>query len=226
VVIELYHITHVDNIGSIMECGALCCDADRAEWGVRPLEIADLKLKQRRLRRRVDVPPGGVLADYVPFYFAPRSPMLNYISHGNVPGCRQDDVVYVVTTVENIQRARLSFVFTDMHPLHAFSKQSNDPAELPEVIDWRLMRERYWFSDPERDPDRKLRRQAEFLVHRQLPGELITTLAVRNTAAARQVLAAPKAARRQIGVHVKPDWYFLEGGSHDRADGSGERPPG
>lgn len=225
-VIELYHITHVDNISSIMECGALYCDADRAKWGVTPLEIGDPRLKQKRLRKKVDVPPGGVLADYVPFYFAPRSPMLSYIAHGNVPGCRQDDVVYVVTTVEGIRRAQLPFVFTDMHPVHAFSKQSNDPEELPQVIDWRLMRARYWFNDPERDPDRKLRRQAEFLVHRQLRWQLVTTLAVRNRAAAHGVLAVLKDVSQRISIQVKPDWYFSEGSSHDRADRSGEPPPG
>jgi hypothetical protein len=142
------------------------------------------------------------------------------------PTGRQEDVVYLVTTVEDVQRAELPFVFTDMHSVHQFSRQFTDPDQLPRVIDWRLMRARYWFNDPERDPDRKLRRQAEFLVHRQLLCELITTLAVRNAAAARRVLAALRDADRRIGIQVKRDWYFSKGSSHDRADGPWEPPPG
>lgn len=221
-VVDLYHMSHVDNIGSIMERGALYCDADRVERGIRPLEISYMDLKRRRLREKVRVPPGGVLADYVPFYFAPCSPMLYVIHKGRVEGCRQDDVVYVATTVEKVQRARLSFVYTDMHSVYRFSQHFNDPGQLHRIIDWELMGSPDWANDQERDPERKQRRQAEFLVHRQLPCELITTLAVRNAAGARRVLAALEAVDRRIGIRVRPDWYFPEGSSHDRTHGTGE----
>ncbi|MEK4253339.1 DarT ssDNA thymidine ADP-ribosyltransferase family protein [Ureibacillus sp. FSL K6-2830] len=39
------------------------------------------------------------------------------------------------------------------------------------------MKELYW-ADTEEDPDRKRRRQAEFLVHRQVPTDLFTVFAV------------------------------------------------
>jgi len=46
-----------------------------------------------------------------------------------------------------------------------------------EKVDWTIMKELYW-ADTEEDPDRKRRRQAEFLVHRQVPTDLFTVFAV------------------------------------------------
>lgn len=52
---------------------------------------------------------------------------------------------------------------------------------LPELnrVDWPLMQETYW-NDTQQDPDRKRRRQAEFLVYKYLPWELITEIVVFN----------------------------------------------
>ncbi|MBD3884903.1 DUF4433 domain-containing protein [Phormidium tenue FACHB-886] len=59
----------------------------------------------------------GTLTDYVPFYFAPCSPMLYAIHQGNVPthSDGQEGVIYLGSTVETVQQANLSFVFTDGH---------------------------------------------------------------------------------------------------------------
>lgn len=51
--------------------------------------IAHQNIQDRRAYRQVPFDPGGVLHDYVPFYFAPRSPMLYTISRGNVVGYEQ-----------------------------------------------------------------------------------------------------------------------------------------
>jgi len=60
-----------------------------------PLQIRDSKrvvadismhsVQGHRAVKAVPVPPGGTLHDYVPFYFAPRSPMLRTLEGGNVP---------------------------------------------------------------------------------------------------------------------------------------------
>ncbi|MGF0313829.1 DarT ssDNA thymidine ADP-ribosyltransferase family protein [Rhodococcus sp. IEGM1428] len=50
----------------------------------------------------MDIPPGGCVADYIPLYFAPRSPMLYSLKMGNVPTFQGDthDFVYIVTSTE------------------------------------------------------------------------------------------------------------------------------
>ena len=63
--------------------GALRCDAEVQTAGALARETADPDLKDRR--RSVAVPgTGQVLADYVPFYVAPRSPTLLRVATGRV----------------------------------------------------------------------------------------------------------------------------------------------
>lgn len=71
----IYHFTSIDHLPSIIERG-LRCDNDTATAGLLSVEVGNRGIKERRRRREVLVPPGGAVASYVPFYFAPRSPML------------------------------------------------------------------------------------------------------------------------------------------------------
>ena len=94
---DIYHITHIDNLASIVQAGGLWCDAECASHNISSVEIAYTDLKQRR--NRTVVPElGGVLSDYVPFYFANRSPMLGAIHTGRVQGYAggQQAIVYLV----------------------------------------------------------------------------------------------------------------------------------
>lgn len=73
---DIYHITHISNLPSIIQHGGLYCDNLIPQRNLHPQGIAHQHIKERRARRIVNVAAGGTLADYVPFYFAPRSPML------------------------------------------------------------------------------------------------------------------------------------------------------
>ena len=107
----LLHFTHVDHLATIIERG-LVADAD-----VGPLllnEVGNRDIKNQRRRARVPLPPGGVVSDYVPFYFAPRSPMMSAIAQGQVPeyGTDTSSLVYIVTTVEHLQTLGIRMLFT------------------------------------------------------------------------------------------------------------------
>jgi hypothetical protein len=54
------------------------------------------------------------VADYVPFYFAPRSPMLYKLHKGGVPNYTngQDPLVYLVSSAEAVAASGASFVFS------------------------------------------------------------------------------------------------------------------
>jgi hypothetical protein len=68
----IYHITHIDNLPRIITAGGLRCDRLRMQNGETVLGIAHQHIKDRRAKRLVPVAAKGTLADYVPFYFAPR----------------------------------------------------------------------------------------------------------------------------------------------------------
>jgi hypothetical protein len=79
------------------------------------------------------------LHDYVPFYFAPRSPMLYTINNGNVPGCnhRQDDIVHLVGDTQSVLAAGHRFVFSDIHAALDYARFFDDLTDLKQ-IDWRI----------------------------------------------------------------------------------------
>lgn len=163
---RIFHITHVDNLAAILAEGGLWCDREAAERGVAEVGIAHQHIKERRARRHVPISPGGTLDDYVPFYFAPRSPMLYSIHGGYVEGYSngQRSVVHLVSSAEAVSASGAPFVFADGHAELDLSDFFDDLDDLNK-IDWKIMKAAYW-ADTNEDGDRKRRRQAEFLVHR------------------------------------------------------------
>lgn len=204
----IYHITHLRNLAPILGCGSLWCDRERVGRGLESVGIAYQHIKDRRARKRVPVGRGGTLADYVPFYFAPRSPMLFAIHRGQVPGYDggQSSVVHLVTSTEAVAAEPLLFVFTNGHADMAFSRFYDDLRDL-EQVDWAIMGERYWNDTPE-DGDRKRRRQAEFLVYMSLPWRLIEEIGVMSRKAADEVATALEGAEHRPPVVVRPEWYY------------------
>jgi len=143
--VRLYHFTHVRNLPSILARGL---ESDTAVRGTRKLsvEAGDPEIKQRRRSRAVSVPPGGVVGDYVPFYFAPRSPMLYKLTRGGVPTFSDDphDLVYLCTTVGILQKAGLTIVMSDRNAAMNLAEFSSDPVrwQAPGFIDWPLRMKR------------------------------------------------------------------------------------
>lgn len=204
----IYHITHARNLASILDQGCLWCDNERFERGVNFTGIAYEHIKQRRARCNVPVAKRGVLADYVPFYFAPRSPMLYTIHQGNVntSGSDQTTILHLVAEVEAITQSGLPFAFTNGHAVMAPCKFYDRVGDL-ENVDWDLMRSRYW-SDTEEDPNRTFRRQAEFLVHSRLPVSQITMIGAATEKRAHEVGQIVAQCGSQIPVEVRQNWYY------------------
>jgi len=134
------------------------------------------------MRTRVEVDPEGTLGDYVPFYFGTRSPMLFTYKNGNVTGKHedQDEIIYLVSSAEYVAEKGLAYAFSDGHPVVEPKAFYNDLGNLSEV-DMPLMMQRDWF-DTNSDPDRKRRRQAEFLVYERFPWEHVRAVGVRTKA--------------------------------------------
>src|SRR5437868_3669264 len=110
----IYHITHIDNLSLILRDSYLWCDTERNRRAITSVGIAHTHIKRRRANRVVPACKGGVLADYVPFYFAPRSPMLGAIHVGQIVGYAggQTRVLHLVTSVESVIESQLPYTFT------------------------------------------------------------------------------------------------------------------
>jgi len=82
------HFTHVENLPGIIANGLVSDLTARSEGSIL-VDVGEQSIKLARRTRAVGLRPGGVVADYAPFYFAPRSPMMYSIDHGNVATYRQ-----------------------------------------------------------------------------------------------------------------------------------------
>lgn len=171
-------------------------------------EVGNRGIKERRRRAAVKVAPGGVVADYVPFYFAPRSPMMYAIHMGNGPGYDDgiDPLVYLVTSVERLVDLKLDVVTTDRNAVLPYADHCAAAGGL-DHIDWDLMAARYWSATAD-EPDRVERRMAECLVHRQVPWDAVSAVHVRTRARAAEARAALAVTGQAGMVTVTADWYF------------------
>ena len=206
---RVFHFTHVDNVPSLIESGALLADCLLRETTCAFAEIGNPEIKARRRAVRVPVPPGGVVGDYVPFYFAPQSPMLFQVAgqQALVGNKIQDQLVYLISKVSRL-RKHASPVVTDRNAATSTVEFRADPDDLAGLIDWPLMRAQLW-RDTETELDRKERRMAELLVHERVPLDAMVGLVARNDETA-------MALRRHVSGSVLgelpllsyPQWYF------------------
>jgi hypothetical protein len=81
-----------------------------------------------------------------------------------------------------------------------------DAADLAQV-DWAVIDHWSW-KNTEEDPDRKRRKQAEFLVHQSFPWSWVEGIAVIDPTVAQQVEALLGQAQHQPPVTVQPRWYY------------------
>jgi hypothetical protein len=218
--VRLFHITAIDNLLSIMQRGALLAKNVAQMENAVYANIAHAGAQGARARKLMPNPPGGQLHDYVPFYFAPRSPMLMAIHGGKVAGCvfKQEDIVHFETTVASVVATGQGYVFFDRNATLDYSVAFTNLRDLG-AVSWDLLHEipqldgfcKYFQNrrDELRYVDRMERRQAEFLTHAAVPLRCFTRIGVCTEAAAHRVRAIVGVAGVGLRVEVCPQWYFL-----------------
>ncbi len=193
----IFHITHLANLASIRGHGCLWSDSQRIARNLGNANIGYTHLKQRRLVR--DVPSGGKLGDYVPFYFCSRSVMLYVVhrGHDNYTG-GQEDIVHLVSRVRTATGLGKPWTFTDKHAELAYANYFTSLDDLIQ-IDWSVMPLTYWRNVV-------ARRQAEFLVRDSFPWSAFGYVGVKSPAVAAKVQTIVGDDGPQI--LVRPKWYY------------------
>lgn len=203
----IYRIIHIDNLATIVARGQIHAPsyvpADGRAW----TGIHDAATQAARGQKSVLCGPGGVILDYVGFYFGPLSPMLYRIHTGhNVERVDQSNIAYLVSTAQLVVRARLGFVFYDRHSLARVAACYDNLSRLNEV-DFQTCYAKKWNTTRE-FPDRQEKKQAEFLVHRGMPWALVCNVGVANAEAASRVNAILATSEHRPSVAVESSWYY------------------
>ena len=201
---------HVENLATCLQRGALHAPKHVPSDGLKYKTIHNVDIQQQRRVMPIDCGPGGCIHDYVSFYFGPRSPMLYQLHTGWVEGYDegQEPIIYIVSHAQVMCNNEQGFVFSDGHGIAAYTDWYDDLALLHN-LDWDCIYAEIWKDDLDH-PDRQRRKQAEFLVYRSCPWDLVDHIAVLNNGMKKKVVSIMEQYpdKLQKPVRVCRKWYY------------------
>lgn len=202
----IWRIVHRDNVPWLLDNDIPCASAGKLAPGY--VAIGNAELIDRRARRLVPIAPGGTLADYVPFYFTPFSPMMFNIhtGRGAVPQRPNAEICILVFSLRRLAAEEAPFVFTDRHAKLNTARFFSRLEDLEE-IDWALLQARNFSRNPD-DPEQIERYQAEALVYGSVPVRLMSGLVCHDEGTRASMQSEVDRRGLEISVRAMPQWYF------------------
>ena len=195
------------------------------------------QIVDRRGSAEFQVPCGGVVNDYVPFYFSPKTSFTYTIHKGNVPlvspdgmdfGVASDDHrIFFVCKAETFRNLGLTFCFSDF-PLNSLAPMPSlisDLDRLEEHVHWDVFDEDQtakiveigyegvcsWFHNTASPPNRQLRsqkRMAEFLVAGAVPLGAVECIIAKTDEMKDTLTEMMNASAWNIPIYTKRGCYF------------------
>ncbi len=203
----IFRITHISNVPWILKHEGMDCRNSHLQ-DPNFVRIGNAELIDKRANRPVPIGPGGMLNDYVPFYFTPFSIMMYQIhtGYGGIQRRENHEIVIFVSSVHRLVQQKVPFVFTNQH---AYSVDTDffDSVEHLDRIDWQLLKKKDFQRDLN-DPGKTLRYQAETLVHRRVPLLAFFGIGCFNQAVKDELDEQLASTNAQIAVKVTPSWYY------------------
>ena len=202
----IFRITHRSNVPWILENGLHCSNSTSRDPDFESIGNPDLI--ERRADRKVPIATGGTLADYVPFYFTPFTPMLYNITtgYGGIKRRTNDEIVILASSLIELEKHRVPYVFTDRHAYLAGAQFFADRSEL-DRIDYDSLQRRDFQRDPE-DPGKLERYQAEALVYQHLPVSALKGVACYTEEVKQEIEEATAGLDLELTTIVRSGWYL------------------
>ena len=203
---RIFRIIHRANLPWVLDHGLHCGNSpvQAQQW----VSIGNQELISTRALWPVNAVPGGLLNDYVPFYFTPFSVMMRNITTGwnGVTQHPNRDILILVSSLHRIMELGLSFLFTDSHANNTLVNYYDTLADVGKV-DWPLLQARNFKRDQD-DPGKIGRYQAEALVHQHCPVQGLSGIVCYTDSVKMEVEQALAARGLQLQVATRTGWYF------------------
>ena len=166
-----FHFTDIRNLGSIIKNGLLSTNKKNA-LGIEHQNIANMTIQQRRSTMKVSCGKGGVVHDYVPFYFTSKNPM--FLAVLNSKNHDQPFIIYLCIKIARLEKD--DAVFTDASANTAVPPNFYQETNNLNKLDWTLIDSRKWrFTEEE-----KHKKMAEALIYEQVSIAEIDAIVVYN----------------------------------------------
>lgn len=204
-----YRITHIDNLSHILAHGILNKNHPKASESY--LQIGHPEIIDVRSTTPVKIANYGNIGDYVPFYFTPKSIMLYNILTGYqaplVPQRNAEDILVIRCKIQDLAAHDALWFFTDGQANKAGTNHYNDLVHI-DTLNWDVIYACN-FQKTAGNIDNVRKYQAEFLVHKEVPVQLIESFCVQNENAAQIVQDLLENNNfTHISVHILPQYYF------------------
>ena len=207
---KIYHIVHVDRLGSIVADGRLWCDAEAIRRGSAGTTIGMSSIKERRLRSPLASYPDLMVGGCVPFYFCPRSIMLYLIYRANHEDLAyrggQGPIVHLECDLHEViaaaEKHERRWAFTLSNAGSTYFEDRADVSCLSE-INWTAVRATSWSASAVREP-----KQAEFLVERSFPWWLVSRVGVLSPEIAHRASVAIGNDEHRPPIEIHREWYY------------------
>ena len=204
----VWHFTHVRNLDAIASSGCLRCP--NRQQPVVSVALDHIKERRQRVVVAPDesYPRGKSVADHVPFYIAPKSPMLYVVTRGHeqYPG-GDADIVFLGLSIGRIAASGVTWCVSDANAAVSSVRFSREVGALGDHVDFDLLCQRDWSKTPD-DPHRPSRRAAELLILDEVPLSAIQLVVAK-------VAPTLESARMSLGgidgvpqYHLRSDLYY------------------
>lgn len=202
----IFRITHVNNVRWILENGLHCSSSGQSDPNY--VAIGNAEIIDRRATRIVPIAPGGTLADYVPFYFTPFSPMLLNIETGKLGVIQRpmSEIAILVSSLPKVKELGIPFVFTERHAVLE-AAEFYDSLDRLDRIDWPRLQNRDFKRDPD-NPAKFERYQAEALVYQHVPIAAILGIICQRQEEQTKIERICGTLNIAAQVLCRPNWYF------------------
>jgi hypothetical protein len=185
---HIYHMTHIDNLDSILKYG-LKAKSGLESQGTRFVDISDPGVQSRR-SGLVDPRYNRSIHEYVPFYLAPKNPMLSRRRDA------QADIVILAISLNAL--ASSQHLYTDGNAASQGTLFSSDANVLAESLE--ILLARFWTNFP----DGRRRRCAEVLVYSHVDPRYIESVFCYCD----DTLSEIRLLTTAIDSAVRSDFYF------------------
>lgn len=205
---KIYHITPIDRLPSIIADGFIWSDVEATRRNAPGTTIGMDSIKRQRKDKALSVHEDLRVGECVPFYFCPRSVMLFVISKQNHRELTyrggQEPIVHMEADLRqavawaDLQGRRWAFTTSN-----AASYAVEDYCDLSQLdkVDWSAVEAQFW-SDCQDE------KQAEFLMERSFPWELVERIGVHSQEIRDRVRVAMQGAGHQPVAEITPGWYY------------------
>lgn len=208
---KIYHIVHWESLRAILERKEILCLRSVESLGLGGVSIGMEHLKRKRLTQNtLSSLPGMYVGDFVPFYFCPRSVMLYAIFRNENPYVSyrggQEPIVHIQSdlfqTVKWAEKNTRRWAITLQNASASYFEDRSSVEALNE-LNWDAIRAKYWSK-----LEIKEAKQAEFLLERSFPSNLIEVCGVQSHRTYELVGEMIQELKLEIPVKLKPDWYY------------------